>query len=253
MTELMSKYERVKRRIINNEYPKKEIHEIDHSKLLIMLYSHIPFVLTEINLEKESELLDFIKAHRMRYIKLSCTWKDMRIQGYKAMKANKNVLYLIAFAEQAVYEENELQTVIPVVTEMINTALISSSFMLLYRLEAKGKPDTAIMYDIYDMEANVTPANNNHRIYSDVIGALHLRDTLKHLIDEYISVTHNMQTIEKNSWGKDERINLNVDGNYYAYLRVLPSLFGLVGDVFPKNMIPLTFHNIKMDWGRIGD
>ena len=68
MTELMSKYERVKRRIINNEYPKKEIHEIDHSKLLIMLYSHIPFVLTDINLEKESELLDFIKAHRMRYI-----------------------------------------------------------------------------------------------------------------------------------------------------------------------------------------
>ena len=108
--------------------PKKEIHEIDHSKLLIMLYSHIPFVLTDINLDKESELLDFIKAHRMRYIKLSCTWKDMRIQGYKAMKANKNVLYLIAFAEQAVYEENELQTVIPVVTEMINTEAYKQLF-----------------------------------------------------------------------------------------------------------------------------
>ena len=58
MTELMSKYERVKRRIINNDYPKKEIHEIDHSKLLIMLYSHIPFALVNINLENEYELLD---------------------------------------------------------------------------------------------------------------------------------------------------------------------------------------------------
>lgn len=252
MTELMSKYERVKRRIINNEYPKKEIHEIDHSKLLIMLYSHIPFVLTEINLDKESELLDFIKAHRMRYIKLSCTWKDMRIEGYKAMKANRNVFYLIAFAEQTVYEENELQEVMPVITEMIDTELITSSYMLIYRPETKGEPDTTITYDIYNLEYDMMPVNDTHKIYSCRIGHMHLRDTLKHIIDEYISVTHDMQTIEKNSWGENDRINLNVDGHYYAYLRVLPSLFGLVGDVFPKNMIPLTFHNIKMDWGRLG-
>ena len=58
---MLDKDKIVKERIINNEYPKKEIHEIDHSKLLIMLYSHIPFVLTDINLAKESELLDFIK------------------------------------------------------------------------------------------------------------------------------------------------------------------------------------------------
>ena len=141
---MLDKDKIVKERIINNEYPKKEIHEIDHSKLLIMLYSHIPFVLTDINLAKESELLDFIKANRMQYIKLSCAWKDMRIKGYKAMKANRNVLYLIAFAEHAVHDEDELQEVMPVVCEMIDNELIRSSYMILYRLEAKDKPDMSI-------------------------------------------------------------------------------------------------------------
>ena len=93
---MLDKDKIVKERIINNEYPKIEIHKIDHSKLLVMLYSHIPFVLTDINIAKESELLDFIRANRMQYIKLSCAWKDMRIKGYKAMKANRGVLYLIA-------------------------------------------------------------------------------------------------------------------------------------------------------------
>ena len=253
MAELLSKYERVKRRIIENKYPKKEIHEIDHSMLLIMLYSHIPFVLTDINLAKESELLDFIKAHRIRYIKLSCAWKDMRIPGYKAMKANRNVFYLIAFAEQAVFAEEELQTVMPVITEMIDAELITSSFMLIYRPEIKGKPDTTIRYNIYDLEEDILPVEDKHIICSAPVGMLHLRDTLKHLIDEYISATHDMLTIEKGGIWENDRINLNVDGHYYAYLRVLPSLFGLVGDVFPHNMIPLSFHNIKVDWGRLGD
>ena len=42
MAEKIDKDKIVKERIINNEYPKKEIHEIDHSKLLIMLYSISP-------------------------------------------------------------------------------------------------------------------------------------------------------------------------------------------------------------------
>ena len=245
---MLDKDKIVKERIINNEYPKKEIHEIDHSKLLIMLYSHIPFVLTDINLAKESELLDFIKANRMQYIKLSCAWKDMRIKGYKAMKANRNVLYLIAFAEHAVHDEDELQEVMPVVCEMIDNELIRSSYMILYRLETKDKPDMSIRYDIYDTEADMMPINDKHLIYSASIYNLYLRDALKHLIDEYISVSHDMQTFEKDEFGEHDEIRLNVDGHYYAYLRILPSLFSLVGGVFPSNMIPLTFYNIKVKW-----
>lgn len=245
---MLDKDKIVKERIINNEYPKKEIHEIDHSKLLIMLYSHIPFVLTDINLAKESELLDFIKANRMQYIKLSCAWKDMRIKGYKAMKANRNVLYLIAFAENAVHDEDELQEVMPVVCEMIDNELIRSSYMILYRLEAKDKPDMSIRYDIYDTEADMMPIDDKHLIYSASIYNLYLRDALKHLIDEYISVSHDMQTLEKDEFGEHDEIRLNVDGHYYAYLRILPSLFSLVGGVFPSNMIPLTFYNIKVKW-----
>ena len=245
---MLDKDKIVKERIINNEYPKKEIHEIDHSKLLIMLYSHIPFVLTDINLAKESELLDFIKANRMQYIKLSCAWKDMRIKGYQAMKANRNVLYLIAFAEHAVHDEDELQEVMPVVCEMIDNELIRSSYMILYRLEAKDKPDMSIRYDIYDTEADMMPINDKHLIYSASIYNMYLRDALQYLIDEYISVSHDMQTLEKDEFGEHDEIRLNVDGHYYAYLRILPSLFSLVGGVFPSNMIPLTFYNIKVKW-----
>lgn len=245
---MLDKDKIVKERIINNEYPKKEIHEIDHSKLLVMLYSHIPFVFVDINLTKESELLDFIRANRMQYIKLSCAWKDMRIKGYKAMKANRNVLYLIAFTEHAVHDEDELQEVMPVVCEMIDNELIRSSYMILYRLEAKDKPDMSIRYDIYDTEADMMPINDKHLIYSASIYNLYLRDALKHLIDEYISVSHDMQTIEKDEFGEHDEIRLNVDGHYYAYLRILPSLFSLVGGVFPSNMIPLTFYNIKVKW-----
>ena len=245
---MLDKDKIVKERIINNEYPKKEIHEIDHSKLLVMLYSHIPFVFVDINLTKESELLDFIRANRMQYIKLSCAWKDMRIKGYKAMKANRNVLYLIAFAEYAVHDEDRLQEVMPVVCEMIDNELIRSSYMILYRLEAKDKPDMSIRYDIYDTEADMMPINDKHLIYSASIYNLYLRDALKHLIDEYISVSHDMQTFEKDEFGEHDEIRLNVDGHYYAYLRILPSLFSLVGGVFPSNMIPLTFYNIKVKW-----
>ncbi|WP_143330633.1 hypothetical protein [Cloacibacillus sp. An23] len=245
---MLDKDKIVKERIINNEYPKKEIHEIDHSKLLVMLYSHIPFVLADVNLSKESELLDFIKANRMQYIKLSCAWKDMRIKGYKAMKANRNVLYLMAFAEYAVYDEDGLQKIVPVIAEMINKELIRSSHMILYRLEAKDKSDMSIRYDIYDTEADMMPINDKHLIYSASIYNLYLRDALKHLIDEYISVSHDMQTLEKDEFGKYDEIHLNVDGHYYAYLRILPSLFPFVGGVFPRNMIPLTFYNIKVKW-----
>ena len=245
---MLDKDKIVKERIINNEYPKKEIHEIDHSKLLVMLYSHIPFVFVDINLTKESELLDFIRANRMQYIKLSCVWKDMRIKGYKAMKANRNVLYLIAFAENAVHDEDELQEVMPVVCEMIDNELIRSSYMILYRLEAKDKPDMSIRYDIYDTEADMMPINDKHLIYSASIYNMYLRDALQYLIDEYISVSHDMQTLEKDEFGEHDEIRLNVDGHYYAYLRILPSLFSLVGGVFPSNMIPLTFYNIKVKW-----
>ena len=172
-----------------------EAHEIDHSKLLIMLYSHIPFVLTDINLAKESELLDFIKANRMQYIKLSCAWKDMRIKGYKAMKANRNVLYLIAFAEYAVHDEDRLQEVMPVVCEMIDNELIRSSYMILYRLEAKDKPDMSIRYDIYDTEADMMPINDKHLIYSASIYNLYLRDALKHLGNMMKSVLTSMGII----------------------------------------------------------
>ena len=184
----------------------------------------------------------------MQYIKLSCAWKDMRIKGYKAMKANRNVLYLIAFAEHAVHDEDELQEVMPVVCEMIDNELIRSSYMILYRLEAKDKPDMSIRYDIYDTEADMMPINDKHLIYSASIYNLYLRDALKHLIDEYISVSHDMQTLEKDEFGEHDEIRLNVDGHYYAYLRILPSLFSLVGGVFPSNMIPLTFYNIKVKW-----
>ena len=248
MAEKIDKDKIVKERIINNEYPKKEIHEIDHSKLLIMLYSHIPFVLADVNLSKESELLDFIKANRMQYIKLSCVWKDMRIKGYKAMKANRNVLYLMAFAEHAVHDEDGLQKIMPVIAEMTDEELIRSSYMILYRAEAKDKPDMSIRYDVYDMKADVMPINDKHLIYSASIYNLYLRDALQHLIDEYISVSHDMQTLEKDEFGEHDEIRLNVDGHYYAYLRILPSLFSLVGGVFPSNMIPLTFYNIKVKW-----
>ena len=245
---MLDKDKIVKERIINNEYPKIEIHKIDHSKLLVMLYSHIPFVLTDINIAKESELLDFIRANRMQYIKLSCAWKDMRIKGYKAMKANRGVLYLIAFAEHAVRDEDRLQKIMPVIAEMIGKELIRSSYMILYRAEAKDKPDMSIRYDVYDMKADVMPINDKHLIYSASIYNLYLRDALKHLIDEYISVSHDMQTLEKGEFGEHDEIRLNVDGHYYAYIRILSSLFSFVGGVFPSNMIPLTFYNIKNKW-----
>ena len=45
------------------------------------------------------------------------------------------------------HDEDELQEVMPVVCEMIDNELIRSSYMILYRLEAKDKPDMSIRYD----------------------------------------------------------------------------------------------------------
>ena len=120
--------------------------------------------------------------------------------------------------------------------------------MILYRAEANDKPDMSIRYDIYDMEADMMPINDKYLIYSASIYNLYLRDALKHLIDEYISVSHDMQTLEKGEFGEHDEIRLNVDGHYYAYIRILSSLFSFVGGVFPSNMIPLTFYNIKNKW-----
>lgn len=63
------------------------------------------------------------------------------------MKANKEVLYLMAFSETAIYSRDKIKDILPTLSAMMDKELIKSSVMLIYRLQENNtdsKPDMSL-------------------------------------------------------------------------------------------------------------
>lgn len=85
--------QRTRERVVNNEFEKIELSKADLSRAVIKLYSHIPFaVVKPADRNQEFELLKYIDAHSIEYLKISSVWKDMREKDYTLLTYKQNAM-----------------------------------------------------------------------------------------------------------------------------------------------------------------
>lgn len=248
--------QKFKELVINNKYPKKEIQKTDLSELLVMLYSHTPFALVNINLEKEYDLLDFITEHDLQSAKIRCSWKNARIQGFRAMKANKDVLYLMAFSETAIYSRDKIKGILPTLSAMMDKELIKSSAMLIYRLQennADNKPDMSLQYDIYDKTEDPNPLSQEHIVYRGSTRGLYIRNHLARLMDEYIAVSHGIYKSPREMQGYIDRYHFNIESSYYAFTKPQSTMYSMTYGPYPYDALLFDFNDVDWDLPELED
>ena len=126
--------------------------------------------------------------------------KNPRLQS---MKANKDVLYLMAFSETAIYSRDKIKEILPTISEMMDKGFIKSSAMLIYRLQENStdsKPDMSLQYDIYDKTEDTAPLSQEHIVYRGSARGLYIRNYLARLMDEYIAVSHGIYESPRGNW-----------------------------------------------------
>ena len=248
--------QRFKELVINNKYPKKEIQKTDLSELLVMLYSHIPFALVNINLENEYELLDFIAEHDLQSAKIRCSWKDTRIQGFRAMKANKDVLYLMAFSETAIYSRDKIKDMLPIISAMMDEELIKNSAMLIYRLQennSDNKPDMSLQYDIYGKTGDTNPLSQEHIVYRSSARGLYIRNYLARLMDEYIAVSHGIYESPREMEGYIDVHHFNIASSYSAFTKPKSSIYSAIYGPYYYDALLFDFNDVDWDLPELED
>lgn len=241
--------QRFKELVINNKYPQKEIQKTDLSELLVMLYSHIPFALVSINLENEYELLDFITEHDLQSAKIRCSWKNARIHGFRAMKANKDVLYLMAFSETAIYSRDKIKDMLPIISAMMDEELIKNSAMLIYRLQENNtdnKPDMSLQYDIYDKTGDTNPLSQEHIVYRSSVRGLYIRNYLARLMNEYIAISHSIYESPREKQGYIDVHHFSIESSYYAFTKPQSTMYSMIYGPYPYDALLFDFNNV--DW-----
>ena len=216
--------QRTRERVVNNEFEKIELSKADLSRAVIKLYSHIPFaVVKPADRNQEFELLKYIDANSIEYLKISSVWKDMREKDYKSQKANRDTLYMLVY-----FKTTKNQVMLSSLSELIDKGIIGKTVMAIYRpKENSDEPDTSCYFEIYKKEGSeLNEQNILESAYTQpFVGDGALKDVLNH----YIAFSSN-EKIENFNIESD-----NVEAGYYFYIRTFAGWVGFV----PQRMMQI--------------
>ena len=218
----------MKKKVINDGFPKEEIHNVDHSELVAMAYCHTPFVLVSIRKDKEYDLLNFIEKYHLKYIKICSMWKDTRDEDYKNKEANMDTLYLIVFDYYVSQSKEFIQEkILPKAIEMLSLGLVDKTFELIYRpIEA----DTArkfsrlsLLWDIYGARYSAEETSPEKQVsvdilYSDEFEGFYRRHGFHYMLNRFLSVSHGTYKrvpAEYCGWEHHH----NIEATHYLYVK----------------------------------
>lgn len=218
----------MKKKVINDGFPKEEIHNVDHSELVAMAYCHTPFVLVSVRKDREYDLLNFIEKYYLKYIKICSMWKDTRDEDYENKEANMETLYLIVFHNYVSHSKEYVhEEILPDAIKMVSLRLVNKTFELIYRTPDK---DTAgkfrrlnLQWNIYEARCSDEETSPERQVSVEILNSdefegFYRRHGFQYMLDRFLSVSHGTyERVPAEYCGWEH--HHNIEATHYLYVK----------------------------------